>query len=377
MRIVDRFSGSSVKPKSDDMPKRLLEPIGRVLRTGDPAATIDRLFVSQHVADLRLIIAFALVAVIVVFGVGVLLSIINTSIANRDWGALHVDFSALGSFLTFFTPVLGVFGAVLAWAYQAGSARLGIVDLFACEIDTLCRVATVVDSVRRQTETFQHGSARRDAAGNSGLPARHFTSQENYFPVFESNTRDLQTLEARVVINITAFYTYMKAVRDSVRALMDMSPPAAEPQPRPDNASTSTPWHDAARNVIYMMFLGLESARNAISDLVEFEPEKAERKIVILLSELEAYRFLRDQFVDEQDIRYQRLALRDAVYQEVVPKLCRDVNEGKASEPARSFHESYKPSQWEPALRLLPELTRRYDAAMNRSLRPSRSAATA
>lgn len=367
MSITDRVSGSSVKSKSDDIPKRLLEPIGRLLRTGDPAATVDRLFVSQHVSDLRLIIAFALITVISVFGIGVLLSIINVSIAHRDWSVLQVDFSALGSFLTFFTPVLGVFGAVLAWAYQAGSARLGIVDLFACEIGTLCRVAAVVDSARRWIEIFQHGLPRQAPTANSEPPARRFTSEENYFPVFESNTRDLQTLEARVVVNITAFYTYMKAVRDSVRALMDMSPSPAGTQSQTDHSSTFTPWHEAARNVIYMMFLGMESARYAIADLVEFEPDEAERTIVILLSELEAYRFLRDQFADEQDIRYQRLALRDAVYREVVPRLCRVVETGRASTP----------SQWEPAWRLLPELNRRYDAVMNQSLQPRRSAATA
>lgn len=367
MTIGDRVSGGFVKSKPDDIPKRLLEPIGRLLRTGDPAATVDRLFVSQHVSDLRLIIAFALTTVISIFGIGVLLSIINVSIAHRDWSVLHVDSSALGSFLTFFTPVLGVFGAVLAWAYQAGSARLGIVDLFACEIGTLCRVAAVVDSARRWVEVFQHGSPRRDPAANSESPARRFTSEENYFPVFESNTRDLQTLEARVVVNITAFYTYMKAVRDSVRALMDMPSSPAEPQPQTGPSSTSTPWHEAARNVIYMMFLGMESARYAIADLVEFEPDEAERTIVILLSELEAYRFLRDQFADVQDIRYQRLALRDAVYREVVPRLFRDVESGRAS----------MPPQWEPAWRLLPELKRRYDAALNRSLPPRSSAATA
>ena len=46
----------------------------------------------------------------------------------------------------FFVPVVGVVGAVIAWAYQSGSARLGVIDLFACEISTLCRVATVVDT---------------------------------------------------------------------------------------------------------------------------------------------------------------------------------------------------------------------------------------
>ena len=47
-----------------------------------------------------------------------------------------------------FVPVVGVVGAVIAWAYQSGSARLGVIDLFACEISTLCRVATV-SSIRR------------------------------------------------------------------------------------------------------------------------------------------------------------------------------------------------------------------------------------
>jgi len=273
----------------------------------------------------------------------------------------------LGSFLAFFTPVVGVFGAVLAWAYQAGSARLGIVDLYACEIDTLCRVTTVVESVRRWIEIFQHGLPGRDVAGNSKLPARHFTSQENYFPVFENNTRDLQALEARVVINITAFYSFMKAVRDSMRTLMDMSASPTQPGPRPDKPSIAAPWQEAARNVIYMMFLGLESARKAIGDLVEFEPEKAERTTVILISELEAYRFLCDQYVDEEDMRHKRLVLREADYQELMPSLCNTVKDGRASEP----------SDWEPAWRLVPELNHRYDAVVSQSLQPRRSAATA
>jgi hypothetical protein len=366
MTTVDRIFGSSVKAKSDDIPKRLLEPLGRVLRTGDPAATVDRLFASQHVTDLRLIVAFAFVTVVLVFGIGVLLSLANVRIAHPDWKSLPVVFSALGSFLAFFTPVLAVFGAVLAWAYQAGSARLGIVDLYACEIDTLCRVATVVDSVRRWIEIFQHGLPKSES------PARHFTSEENYFPVFENNTRDLQALEARVVINITAFYTFMKAVRDSMRNLMDMSASPTQPEPRPDKPSTAAPWQEAARNVIYMMFLGLESARKAIADLVEFEPEQAERTIVILISELEAYRFLCDQYVDEEDMRHKRLALRDAAYREIVPELCHDVEAGRTSKDG-----SHEPWRWEPALRLLPELNRRYDAVINRSLQARRSAATA
>jgi hypothetical protein len=117
-----------------------------------------------------------------------------------------------------------------------------------------------------------------------------------------------------------------------------------------------------------MMFLGLESARHAIADLVEFEPEEAERTIVILLSELEAYRFLCGQFADEQDVHRQRITLRDADYRDVVPKLCRAVEAGKASEPGMGADAQAlgrrRVSQWEPAWRLLPELRKRYEAAI-------------
>jgi hypothetical protein len=368
MSIVDHASGDCAGPKPNDLPKRLLEPIRRVLCTGDPAATVDRLFVSEHVKDLRLILAFALVAVLAVLFFGLPGSLASAwFVRGRDWNSRQAVISALRGFVAFYAPILGIFGGVLAWAYQAGSARLGVVDLFACEIDTLCRVALVVDSVPRAIGAFQHGSPGRSAAGNSAPATSHFTSEENYFPVFENNTGDLQSLEARVVVNITASYTYMKAVRDSTRALLDMSASANQPETRPDKTATSSPWQDAARNVIYMMFLGLESARKAIRDLVEFEPDQTERMIVILVSELEAYRFLREQFTDQSDLRCRRLQLREAGYEKLVPHLYDLVQAGRAADP----------SNWEPAWRLVPELMRKYDAVMTSSSQPSRLAATA
>ena len=367
MTIIGADSGNSARAKSDDIPTRLLSPIGRLLRTSDPAATVNRLFVSEHVKDLRLIISFALTALLAALVFGFPGSLAYSWVSNGKHWSSQVAFCALRSFVAFYTPMLGIFGAVLAWAYQAGSARLGIVDLFACEIDTLCRVALVVGSVPRSIETFQHGLPGRSGAVNSVSPARHFTSEENYFPVFENNTRDLQALEARVVVNITAFYSYMKAVRDSTRSLMDISASSTQPEPRLDTALTSTPAQEAARNVIYMMFLGLESARKAIGHLVEFEPERAERKIVILISELEAYRFLRGQFTAEEDIRYQRLKLREGEYPKLVKRLSDEVKAGMASNS----------SYWEPARVLLDELNRRCGAVMSQPSQPRHLAPTA
>lgn len=336
--------------------KILLEYLARRLRSGDHACTVDRLFESRHVEDLRLIVASALNAVALVFAICVVLAfgkVVATDHLSLET-VINLVTSMGGRFLTFFGPVLAVFGAVLAWAYQVGSARLGVVDLFACEISTLCRVATIVDTVGRYVDKFDTATLSEEVGtGNSQAPKRQFTAQENYFPVFEGNIRDLQTLEARVVVNITEFYTYMKVVRDSLRTLAGIEPPPAVSEAS-NTVPAADPWHAAVRNVVYMLFLSLESARHAITDLVEFEPEYAERTIVILISELEAYRFLRAQYKDKkEDMHYQRIELRALEYEALVPGLCHSVEK-----------HSEKNLTWEPARRLVPELRRRFHAAM-------------
>ena len=64
-------SGTSVSPTStglrSDIAKRLLKPIARLLQSGDPAATVDRLFSPQDAEDLRVIIAVGPIGVLLVF----------------------------------------------------------------------------------------------------------------------------------------------------------------------------------------------------------------------------------------------------------------------------------------------------------------------
>ena len=356
------------EPERPGVVKLLLNFIARRLQTGDPAATVDRLFSSQHVRDLQLIVAVAFTAVVLVLVLGLPLVVENELVSpapSSGWAIVHAILVGTGKFFVFFVPVLGVLGAVLAWAYQAGSARLGVVDLFACEISTLCRVATVVDTARRYAGKFDRPPVAAADTADPRPSAHQFASQENYFPVFESNTRDLQTLEARVVINITEFYTYMKAFRDYLRTLAEIPPQSGEL----DSSSSESllrSWHEAVINVVFMLFLGLESARHAIADLVEFQPEKAERTIVILISELEAYRFLRSRFTDERDVRCQRLKLREPVYRRLVPKLISSIKASRAEEKPIELETEWdhppQASRWEPALRLLPELETRYQA---------------
>jgi hypothetical protein len=350
--------------------RQVLEPIAKHLRTGEPDDSVDRLFESKHVNDLRLIAAVCCILGLWMLVTAIVVAIFASSLQwweHEDkllsWRVVH-SISAGGSdFLLLVGPTLAVFGAVLAWAYQVGAARLGVVDLFACEIGTLCRVSTIVDVVARQTERFLGGPASDAPIASHAKPALdQFTSEENYFPILDSNARDLQSLEARVVINITAFYTYMKTVRDSFRALAGIKPSAQEMK-GPDGGSR--PWHEGLRNAIYMLYLALESGRRAISDLVEFQPDRAERIIVILISELTAYRFLREQYADPADVHFERLILRGPEYVALMGQLRALMQIHEPAMWAAVYqgtmqHGGSEACRWLPAYQLMPELERRY-----------------
>jgi hypothetical protein len=45
-----------------------------------------------------------------------------------------------------------------------------------------------------------------------------------------------------------------------------------------------------------VLFLSFESGRNAISELIEYEPRAAENKMVMLITELTLYSFLLEYF---------------------------------------------------------------------------------
>jgi hypothetical protein len=325
-----------------------LQPFAWLLKTGDEHATIDRLFESKHVGDLQFIFAVSCIAVSFVSCVGAGIAVHN--MMQKTW---HWD-DAVVKCLKYGGPMLVVFGGVVSWAYKTGSLRLGVVDLFGCEIRTLCRVTKVIETVRQCVYRVDHPPAEHANAGRIHLhEVPQFTSQENYFPVFESNNQALQALEALVVVNITAFYTNMKAFRDSLRALAQISSATAEANdPRALGA-----WQTAAGNSVYMLFLALESGRRAIVDLIEYEPDQAENTIVVLLSELEASRFLRLKFSKEDDIYGRRIELRVPEYEKKVPDLI---------ELVTCMHGSKEADKWEPAYLLLDELQRRYEEAISK-----------
>jgi hypothetical protein len=287
------------------------------------SSTFRRLLRSQHVGDLRWIFFAALGGVFLVGGLALFFKIhpLGPMEAAKDAiEGLKSEAYTWGDTVKFLLAIAAAGATVMAWAYQTGSKRLGVVDLFACEIATLCRVGTVVEFIPNMIAQYNAAGATSKKAAQSEVSAQalRFNSEENYFPVFESNAKDLQILEADVVNNVTAFYTYMKATRDMLRQLSDLRL----------NAGPAEAERKAVVNVIYMVFLAYESARRAIDDLIEFEPTHAENKIVVLFTEIPAYRFLRKRFVEgefKDEIRMKRLDLRLIEYRKFVPKLCAKV----------------------------------------------------
>jgi hypothetical protein len=342
----------------------------------ESASNIFRFFRSKHVVDLKIIATLVVFLFSIYFAVLLVVAIAEPFIhllvyhfvvdLKTDKALLSSDnilwlpshgIDVLGTnilwALTYAGPAIPVCGGVVAWAYLSAGTRLGVVDLFACEIRTLCRVGTAFDvgtiyitrhqDLVNKSKRPDHKTPHADHAAVPKPPteSKAFSSHEEYFPVFSTNSGDLESLEALVVGNITEFYTYMKATRDLLRALA---------------AIDSVP--DALKNLedlIYVLFLGYESGRKSVEDLVEFEPTRAENMIVILITELTCYSFLCEHFTKKKDkARYARLELRERAYNALVKFLIDKVNE-----PHNDIHSEY----WDPAKHSLEDLERCHDAA--------------
>lgn len=358
---------------SDFSFKTLLRAIEQVpnsdISAAESESTLFRFFRSCHVRDLKLIATAAVVICGIQFGTVLLLALSDAG--YFFFSHKHDPVAALSEFVRFVIiymgPAMPVYGLVLGWAYQAASKRLGIVDLFACEIGTLCRVGTIFDIGNQYVERYHEPSAENGGCPqHEQAPQHDFVSQEDYFPVFQSNSRDLQSLEASVVNDITQFYTYMKAQRDAQRRLAGMKLPETtgaqklkETDSKKCHSDAEThAWRAAMMNVIYLTFLGYESARKAISSLVEYQPARAERLIVILLTELSCFAFLHQHFHPE-DLRGRRLQLRVADYKEQVVTVYDQV---------MPPHNKNNEEDWLPAQKTLPDLESRYKEALGEEL---------
>jgi hypothetical protein len=311
--------------------------LARLTQNGD-ASTFRRLGKSAHVADLQLIFYTTsfLMLVALLFTAAAMTCLFFCGVIKMPGEALKTASGFVGG-------VIGPGLLVLAWTYQRGSARLGVVDLFSCEIATLCRVFTVSRTAERLVALYDEPPHECFC----------FKSTEQYAPVFEANSKDLELLEARVVAHVTEFYTYLKAFRDYLRMLGNFEKPS----------NHCDPWRHVMTSVIYMQFLMLESGRKSIASLVEFEPEQVQYATTILLSELVVYKKLREicesEWRDSRDCdaRYQRLVQRESDYRELVPAIFNAAHRRTFETSSRRETDA---DRWAQADRLTNELNFRY-----------------
>jgi hypothetical protein len=326
---------------------------GRPANEKEAASTFLRFFGSKHIHDLRLICYGALL----IFGLAIIMLVLHAGYhyyemrSSLSFGDFLLSYVPKVAF-TYLGPITLVCATTVSWAYQTASKRLGVVDLFACEISTLCRVGTIFLAGDTFVEWYEHPPTKYDGNGKEKGVSKTFISKESYFPVFEGNAAELEILEASVVKNITEFYTYMKATRDALRKLDTIELPRGATN-RQSRLAQLDPWHTALSNVIYALFLAYESGRKAIHDLIEYEPPAAENEIVILITELRCYAFLVEHFAKEKDdSRHMRLMLRAPCYGAEVSALLQTVAKGTPEE------------DWRPAKAVAPELQRRRNEAL-------------
>jgi hypothetical protein len=210
-------------------------------------------------------------------------------------------------------PLAGIVGMVTvvatlsSWVYQSANKRLGTVDLFACEINALCRVGLVTDFAEKSVGMLRMWPDKEERE------ATPIDIKEDFTPVYNKNASDLQTLDANSLTSITSFYTYRMTMMEYLR-----------------HAFKAERWDDARKSLeqmIYIQFLMYENARLATLELTEFEPERAQNLVTIYCSELPLFACLIGLYRDrpESNFLYERLRMRindyDTQVQELLNKL--------------------------------------------------------
>lgn len=196
--------------------------------------------------------------------------------------------------------VLGVALGIVGWAYQSANIRFGVADLFAAEIVTICRVGAVSDFMPKYVRLFD---------GGTSFPP--FASAQDYLVVFDNNAKDLEVLDGDVVRFVTQFYIYMKALQDTLTRGAD---------------AASAAWRASALTIIYNAFLAFESARQAITVLLDDRNERQEYVLTALLSEIPAYLLLLKEIDPKTDsLRYQRIQARREPYANLMRDIRRDL----------------------------------------------------
>jgi hypothetical protein len=220
--------------------------------------------------------------------------------------------------LTLQAGLLTVAGGIISWAYQSANIRFGVADVFAAEIATLCRVAAVDDFMAKFVNLFKEERKFPD-----------IDASRDYLAMYNSNAKDLESLDGDAARYVTQYYVHMKA-------LMDQLQHGADPRENPR----------AALSVIYAAFLAFESARQALAVLMDNRRERQEYVLTAMLSEIYAYSLLLDKADDLDDpdmgkIRKNRIEARLADYESLIAAIKSPELEPPSREIALQIHQMW------------------------------------
>lgn len=129
-------------------------------------------------------------------------------------GIGKVAFDTLGwtpAFFTFLSVLTTAFLSLFVFFTNTGNTRTGVATVFASEIRNICNVMWSFGLASLSKESVIHNWQRLK---------EHMTSrEEDYVETFSRNVDKLATLPDRIVFDITAFFTFLKASRDAVLVL--------------------------------------------------------------------------------------------------------------------------------------------------------------
>jgi hypothetical protein len=216
--------------------------------------------------------------------------------------------------------LMTVAGGIISWAYQAANTRFGVVDVFAAEIATLCRVAAVAEFIPHYIDLYD--KQRQFPPVNA---------PRDYLIVFNNNARELEILDGDVARFVTQFYVHMKALQDALAR-------GADPQEN----------QPAALSLIFSAFLAFESARLALAVLMDNIAERQEYVLTVLLSELPAYLLLYRERAVLGGLKAIRIEERLPSYFAMIAKIAETPMEGAIGQYAAQIvavWQRYAPSE--------------------------------
>jgi len=273
----------------------LYEDIDRKQSVGDYIRRRLKTF-SSHNVDLAALPVF-FTAAFALLAATLLIHFAKSSADGQDW--------AVKTFLG--SAVIGLYGTILLKLLDIAQKRLSVVDIFSSELVSAGRVFLSTDLVGETIALY----ALADAGFGPLLgKVSEVKRTENYFAILEKNSSDLGMLASNIIDDITSFYIFAKASRDTMaRAALWKEEFYVDDLKKADIA-----------RIAYCLFLMAIHGRKAVEALIEETELRHYATSVYSGIELKCFLFLYAA-LNEGDWRHKRLSMRKDRYMAMIKQI--------------------------------------------------------